>query len=569
MLRSNWKTRIVPAGLVVLAVACGGQDDEPTALAREHDAVSSRADGPPASSAPTASRDEAPDDDPAVGFLDREAGAQIRRVTAEFTGDLDEIRERRLLRVLVNLDRTSFFVADGKLRGFEYEMFHELAKQLDAQRTPGDTPLEIVYLPLPFDELIDALLAGEGDVVAASLAVTPERRARVAFTGPYMEDVQQVLVAHESAERPGTWEELSGRTVHVVAGTSHAELLAAISERFVGQGARPIDVVHAPRGLTTEDLLDLVAEGTLDYTVVDDYVAELWASHQPALRVVSEVASEAGDDLAWAVRPDNPQLKTFLDEHVRANRKGTMIGNILYRRYFENADWLRNPLTDLGDSRLGPLSPAFQRYSEEYGFDWRLMAAQAYQESRLDPDAVSRSGAVGLMQLLPSTAADMGFTDLRDPETNVHAGIKYMAWIRDNFFGDADLSPEVAVDFALASYNAGPSRVRRWPRAPRMTDDEVGPQLTGGLWRRLLLSRCDGGDQSKRASGGHPSQTQRQTRAASGADHLIPLRGAGAPQSPRPSLDEHDLPPELKRPTRAELRLRHVSECLCTDVVGD
>jgi len=135
---------------------------------------------------------------------------------------------------------------------------------------------------------------------------------------------------------------------------------------------------------------------------------------------------------------------------------------VLFQRYFADTRWIRDPTPDLGASKLGPFLEPLQRLSAQYGFDWLLIAAQAYQESQLDPDARSRSGAQGLMQLLPATAKDMGFDDVSGPEDNLHAGIKYMAWLRDTYFDGPELSEPVRVDFALAAYNAGPGRVRRW-----------------------------------------------------------------------------------------------------------
>lgn len=430
--------------LLALSAGCGREDAVRAATAA----------AAPATAAHTAAHP--------VAFLDHPAGAQVRRVAAEYRGDLGGIRQRGVLRVLVSLDRTGFFVADGQLRGFEFEMFRELEKHLASQRAADELPLEFVYVPLPFDELLDALLQGQGDVAAAELTVTPDRLSRVAFSEPYRRGVRQVLVAHESAPRPNDWADLAGRRLVTVAGTSHAELAAARSRELAARGLDPIRTVEAPPGVSSEDLLDLVAEGTLAYALADDFVAQLWAQAHPALVVVPEVASEQGLDLAWAVRPDNPQLRALLDEWAQENRKGTLLGNILSKRYFASANWLRHPLADIEHGRLAPLLPALKRYSKEYGFDWRLMAAQAYQESRLDPDAVSDAGAVGLMQLLPATAADMGFTDLRDPDTNLHAGIRYMAWIRDQIFSKKGPAPAAAADLTLAAYNAGPARVKRW-----------------------------------------------------------------------------------------------------------
>jgi membrane-bound lytic murein transglycosylase MltF len=187
------------------------------------------------------------------------------------------------------------------------------------------------------------------------------------------------------------------------------------------------------------------------------------------------------------VRRENPELKRELDAFLLSSRKGTSTGNILFKRYFQDTKWIEAPDLDLHSGSLGAILEPLQRIAEQHGFDWRLIAAQAYQESRLDPAARSRSGAIGLMQLLPSTAKDMGFDDVSSPEDNLQAGIRYMAWLRDTYFSDTALPEEVRVDFALAAYNAGPGRVRRW----RLEAAELGidPDRWFGGVENLALER--------------------------------------------------------------------------------
>lgn len=185
------------------------------------------------------------------------------------------------------------------------------------------------------------------------------------------------------------------------------------------------------------------------------------------------------------MRKENPELLRVLDAFVREHRRGTQLGNVLFKRYLKGTRWIVDPEPDLRSGRLAPFLEPMQRLSAQYGFDWRLIAAQAYQESRFDPKAKSSSGAIGLMQLLPSTAKDMGFEDLTDPEDNLHAGIKYMAWLRDTYFADPALTEAARIDFVLAAYNAGPSRVRRWrTSAP---DHDVDPNVWFGEVENLAL----------------------------------------------------------------------------------
>ncbi|MEN8151331.1 MAG: transporter substrate-binding domain-containing protein, partial [Planctomycetota bacterium] len=247
------------------------------------------------------------------------APALVLRVTKPFTEDWDRIRERKVLRVLVSYSRTNFFIAQGRIRGFEAELFHELEKHLAKSRRKDEPPIRIAFIPHPFEQLIPSLLAGYGDVAAAALTITPGRSAKVAFTDPYLTGVDQVLVTHAGAPAVSKWEDLAGKRVHVVAGTSYEESLAEVNRDLAAAGLAPIVVETFGRGFATEDVLEMVHSGAISYTVADRYLAELWAEALDGLRIASDVALRGGD-LAWAVRPGNRKLKEMLDGFVAGNR---------------------------------------------------------------------------------------------------------------------------------------------------------------------------------------------------------------------------------------------------------
>jgi membrane-bound lytic murein transglycosylase MltF len=387
----------------------------------------------------------------------------LQWVTRPLPGDWPQIEARGLLRVLVVEDRTRFFVAEGRARGFEYELVHELERHLEARAArSGGAPVEVAFVPMPFERLLPALVEGHGDVVAAGLTVTAERRRLVDFSEPYLRDVSQIVVSHAAAPPVRSLDDLSGRTLCVVAGTSYAAGLERLDRDLRRRGLAPIERVEAGRGLTTEDVLELVHAGAFQHTVSDRHVAELWSQVLDDLRLEGDVRLEEGGELAWAIRKDSPGLAQLLDGFLRERRQGTLVGNVLFKRYFESTRWVRNPLVELDQGRLAPFLEPLQRLSAEHGFDWRWIAAQAYQESRLDPAARSPAGAVGLMQLMPSTAAELGVTDPGDPEQSLDAGTRYMARLRDRYFDEPSLPEPVRHDFTLAAYNAGPARVRRW-----------------------------------------------------------------------------------------------------------
>jgi membrane-bound lytic murein transglycosylase MltF len=209
----------------------------------------------------------------------------------------------------------------------------------------------------------------------------------------------------------------------------------------------------------------MVNAGICDYAVVDGHVARLWAAVLPDLVVEAGAKVHEGGRLAWAVRRENPELRRALSHFVVDQRQGTLVGNDRFQRYYASTRWLGNPASPEEWRRLEPWVPAFKKYAEQYDFDWLHLVALAYQESRLDPRARSRTGAVGLMQIKPSTAADVGIRGVEsDVDANIHAGIRYLARLRDRYFSGSEIARADRIDFTLAAYNAGPARVARLRR---------------------------------------------------------------------------------------------------------
>jgi len=205
--------------------------------------------------------------------------------------------------------------------------------------------------------------------------------------------------------------------------------------------------------------------GMIQLAATDAPTAEVWADVLKHIVPGADLIVHRNDQIALAVRPSNPKLLASINEFIRTHRKGMLAGNELFRRYFENTRWLENPLSDDPLQKLRDLEQAFRKYGAEFSFDWRFLAAQGFQESRLDQSARSSVGAVGIMQLEPATAREMGFTNVAtDATENIHAGARYMAELRDRQFNEPALSETARLHFTLAAYNAGPGNVHRWRR---------------------------------------------------------------------------------------------------------
>ena len=379
-----------------------------------------------------------------------------------FTGDLDAMRERRVVRALVAPSQTDFFLDHGHMKGIQAELLRELEKFLNRNRKRAVEAIRVKVVPVAFGQVLSALESGKGDLAAAFLTATPERRQRVRFVPALREGVAEVVVRYAGAPAPASLDDLAGREIHVLRGSSYAPHLEALSERLRAEGRQPIRIVEADPRLESEDLLELVNSGLLEFTVVDDYKARLWARVLPDIRVHEDLRVSELGTVGWAVRNASPQLAEELARFTKRTRQGTLLGNILFERYFVDQRWVDDPTARAERDKLRLYIELFEKYGERYGFEPLALAAQAYQESRLDHSKRSRRGAVGLMQLLPSTARDpnVGIPDIEEVENNVHAGARYLAFLRDRYFASPDVDAWNQAALSLAAYNAGPRTIR-------------------------------------------------------------------------------------------------------------
>ena len=395
-----------------------------------------------------------------------------------YHGDLTDMIKRRVVRVLVSYDRTNFFIEDGSPRGFEYELVQQYRRHLKTRVKQRSWPVNFVFIPVRFDQLLPALENGWGDIAAAGLTVTPARERRVAFTEPYIRGVDELIVTSGAFGNLTRLEDLAGRQVYVHAGSSYAEHLRVLSQQFVARGLLPIEILPAQKNLSEADILELLWMGAVDITVMQGHLARFWAEIYPGLVVHENLAIHRDGQIAWAVRKDSPELLESLNRSLRSNRQGTLIGNVLLQRYFRETRLIGDPLGFPGGDRLSNLKGLFQKYGQAFGFDWHFLAAVAYQESKLDNDKLSSAGAVGIMQVRPSTAAapPVSVADISEIEANIYAGAKYLAHLRDDHFADLKERPRDQLDFVIAAYNAGPTKIRRLRR------EAVALGLDGNRW---------------------------------------------------------------------------------------
>ncbi|MBW2063895.1 MAG: transporter substrate-binding domain-containing protein [Deltaproteobacteria bacterium] len=391
------------------------------------------------------------------------------------TEDLPSMLKRAGILVGTTYSLTNFFfLPNGEKHGFEYSLLKEYEAFLNRKRSRWDIPVVISFLPMPHDKLIPALLGGYCDIVAAGLTITPQRYMLADFTDPYLTGISEVIVTHKSVTGVASFMDLAGKEIYVRRSSSYYSSLVGINGKLKARNLPLIRIKEADETLATESILEMVNAGIVKITVADSHLAELWSKVLPDIEVHKDVKVRKDGSLAWMIRKNNPLLKESLNKFIRAHRKGTFKGNIYFERYFKDTRWIRNPLSKKTRERLARYETWFKKYGRIYGIDWRLLISLAFHESGLDHSKRSPSGAIGLMQVMPELARDkrIAIRDIHLPENNIHASTKYLALLRDKYFSKPGIGPDARLRFALAAYNAGPSKVEKIRRrAKRMGYD--------------------------------------------------------------------------------------------------
>ncbi len=389
------------------------------------------------------------------------APATFKQLWQTWSGDLDAMVERRIIRVVTPYGGYQFYYDDGKPRGATWELLQRFEQHVNGEAGTGKLKVHVVVIPLGRDQLIPALLEGHADLIAGDLTITEDRSALVAFARPLLDNVNEVIVTGPGMAELSSIDDLSGRQVVVRASSSYFEHLQTLVADFDRRGLESPQIVEADEILEAEDLLEMVNNGMIPMTVMDDYKAEFWKSVFPDITIHNDLVINAGGSIAWAMRPDNPEFAAMVDGFLAKYGKGTMIGNDTYNRYLADAKSIRCSHGPKAIENLQALVGIFQKYGEEYDFDWLMLAAQGFQESGLQQDRRSPAGAIGIMQIKPSTAKDpnVAISDIDSADGNVHAGAKYMRFLADRYFPFDDHEKVDRWLFSLAAYNSGPARV--------------------------------------------------------------------------------------------------------------
>ena len=377
-----------------------------------------------------------------------------------FKGDLDGMIKRRVVRVLTVQNPVLYFVDKGREVGLTYELVKQFEKTLNDSLGNKTVMVHVIVIPVARDQLLPRLVDGRGDIAAAQLTITPGRKKLVDFSVPGATGVTEVLVTGPDSPPASSIDELSGRELYVRPSSSYAEHLRMLNAKFAKEGKAPVKIVPADENLETGDILEMVSAGLVPATVADSVTADLYTQVFPNLRKNSDVASRP-QEIAWAFRKKSPKLAKSVNAFLKTHSQGTLAGNVLINKYLKTTKWVKNARSDEDRRRYDSMIALFRKYGDKYDMDYLLMAAQGYQESQLDQSKRSAVGAIGVMQVMPTTAKDkaVNIPDISQLENNIHAGIKYNRWMEDNFYNEPGISARDKALFAFASYNAGPGRV--------------------------------------------------------------------------------------------------------------
>ena len=426
--------------LIVLAAACGRESPD-TLSPRPSPVPGAAGDGPASPS-------------------DQQQIARSR-VLQSWKGDLDGMIERRVIRVLTTYSKTGFFIDKGAQYGLVHDAFRVFEDDLNKQLRNKNIRVQVMILPVSHDDLIPALLEGRGDIVAAGTMIPDPRTAKVDFTNPTMTGVSAIPVTGPGAAPVARIEDLAGREVYLRPSMFIPQAVERFNAELVRKGLKPVKIRPAPEVLADEDILEMVNAGLVGTTIAFEHIAVFWQQVLPKLVLNRDAAVKTGGQIAMMVRKNSPQLKAALNAYLASYPEGSAKRNVLLRKYLTGVTFAKQATSAAERVKLERTMALFRKYGDQYSVDYLLMAAQGYQESQLNHNARSRAGAVGVMQLMPATGKAMKVGDIRKLDPNIHAGVKYIRFMMDQYYREAPMGRLDRGLFAFASYNAGPTRINQ------------------------------------------------------------------------------------------------------------
>lgn len=382
-----------------------------------------------------------------------------------WTGDFDQMLERRVIRVFAPYSRSLYFSDKGRERGLAAELIRDFEHYLNVKyaKQLGKRPLTIYIGPATRDRLLADVADGMADIAIGNITITDERLSLVAFAAvdEGKRAINEVVVTGPNTTAIATVDDLAGKKITVRKASSYFESLQLLNARFRKDGKPEMSFVLVPESLEDEDMMEMLNTGLFDFMVVDDWKAKMWAQVLPKIKVRTDLVLRADARTGWAIRKESPRLAAEINDFY--SNWAVKQGVVAYRmsQYMKRIKELKDPTTSADWQRFQETIAIFEKYGPQYGFDPLMLAAQGYQESGLNQNAKSQVGAIGVMQIMPVTGAELKVGDIHITEANIHAGAKYMDQLMTKYFPDAHFSEGNRPLFAFASYNCGPGNVAK------------------------------------------------------------------------------------------------------------
>ena len=395
----------------------------------------------------------------------QQGATKLRQLSLEnkpWKGDVDQMLERRVIRVLVPYSRTLYFVDKGRERGITADLVRDFERYINKKyaKQLGKRPLTVFLIVTTRDKALSSVAEGLGDIAAGNFTATEERGKIVDMVAPTdRKPVQELIVTGPASQQIGTLDDLAGKTVHVRKASSYYESVLALNKRLQKEGKVPVKITELPDELEDEDALEMLNAGLFEFMVVDDWKARMWAQILPKVKVREDLVIRADGYTGWAIRKESPKLREVLMDFYRNSARKQSV--ILQVQYHKRIKQISNNTSGEEQKRFEATLKLFEKYGGKYNFDPLMLAAQGYQESRLNQQAHSHTGAIGIMQIMPATGKQLQVGNIREIEPNIHGGAKYMDQLLTRYFPDAKFSEAERSLFGFAAYNAGPANIAR------------------------------------------------------------------------------------------------------------
>jgi len=401
-----------------------------------------------------------------VSYINWASENEILGLANTAFGDLDSMIARRYIRVLVPYSKTYYYMEGMKTYGLAYDLLNLFEKELNRQLKFNPAKVRVIFIPVSREQIVPLLTSGHADMIASGFTITSERKELIDFSTPTVTGIKDIVVGGPSASPINSIEDLAGKQIYVRENSSYQSSLNRLNESLQKKGLKPVQIEFTGPYLEAEDILEMVNDGLIPFTVISEDLGKLWNSVYTDLKVYSKIAVESNVSYGWAFRKNSPKLKAAVNKFIPQIRKGSMVGNMLYDKYLKNTTRLRNSQSKEALADLNHFRAMFIKYGDKYSLDWLLLSAQAFQESQLKQETVSHAGAVGVMQVLPKTAASppISIPNVRNSENNIHAGVKYMRYLIDNYFESDQIDSLNMHLMALGAYNCGPGNMRKLRR---------------------------------------------------------------------------------------------------------